>query len=99
MKGIPFAPEVRELVIKRVKEGEKVNDLAREFKCYPNTIRKWLAQDGVSGTDESGRNHRSLALLVSKHEREKQDLINIIGEMAVQIKELSKKKSRSSSNS
>jgi transposase-like protein len=95
-RGIIVTPEKKEIIISRVKSGEKVDDLAREFNLYPNTIRRWLAQEGVSGTHVSSsgktRNNQSLALLLAKSEREKQDLYKIIGELTVQYKELFKKK-------
>ena len=93
MKGVPFPQEIKELVIKRTREGDKIEDLAKEFKCTANTIRKWLTQSGgVSGTNSSGRNLRSNDLLMAKLQREKADLIAIIGELTVYNRELSKKK-------
>ena len=96
MKGVPVATEIKQVIIKRAKQGDKIDDLALEFSLYPNTIRKWLAQEGISGTITNAngmtRNQRSNALLLAKSEREKQDLIAIIGELTVQIKVLSKKK-------
>jgi transposase-like protein len=98
-RGIATAPEIKELIFKRVREGDKIDDLAREFDLYPNTIRKWLAQEGVSGNfvskNGSVRNYRSTALLLAKAERDKQDLLKIIGELVVINKELSKKKDKS----
>ena len=95
-RGIMVAPEIKEIILGRAKSGEHVDDLAREFSLYHNTIRKWLAQEGVSGTHVSPngktRNNQSVALLLAKSEREKQDLYKIIGEMMVQYKELVKKK-------
>ena len=43
----------------------------------------------------SVRNYRSTALLLAKAERDKQDLLKIIGELVVINKELSKKKDKS----
>jgi transposase-like protein len=108
-RGIPVIPEIRELIINRVKIGENLDIVAREFSIYPNTIRKWLAQEGVSslggssssslgcnssGTSGTGstRNGKSTALLLAKAQREKQDLLTIIGELIVQLKGQSKKK-------
>jgi len=93
MKGTPTNPQVKEIIINRVKAGEDLNQIASEFKLYPNTIRKWLAAGGVSGTSDTGRNHRSNALLLAKAQREKQELLAIIGELMVANKELSKKNS------
>jgi len=105
-RGIPVIPEIRELIINRVKIGENLDIVAREFSIYPNTIRKWLAQEGVSsfgggcnGSNNSGtsgtrstKNGTSTALLLAKAQREKQDLLTIIGELIVQLKGQSKKK-------
>lgn len=95
MKGVPFPKEIKDLIIKRTREGDKVEDLAKEFKCFPNTIRKWLAQSGgVSGINSSGRSLRSNDLLMVKLQREKADLLAIIGELTVLNRGLSKKKDR-----
>jgi transposase-like protein len=87
MKGVPFSDELKELIIKKVKEGELIDSLAREYKIYPNTIRKWLAMSGgVSGISQSGRKLKSNDLVIAKLNREKQELIAIIGELTVQLK-------------
>jgi len=39
-RGVQTNPDVKELIIKRAKEGERIDYLAREFKLYPNTISK-----------------------------------------------------------
>jgi len=106
-RGIPVIPEIRELIINRVKIGENLDIVAREFSICPHTIRKWLAQEGVSSLGNGGscngsyisgtgagsaRNGRSTALLLAKAQREKQDLLTIIGELIVQLKGQSKKK-------
>jgi transposase-like protein len=95
MKGVPFPEEIKQLIVKRTREGDKIEDLAKEFKCNSNTIRKWLVQSGgVSGVNSSGRNLRSNDLLMAKLQREKADLLAIIGELTVLNRELSKKKDR-----
>lgn len=95
-RGIMVSPEIKKIILARAKSGDHIDDLAKEFSLYPNTIRKWLAQEGVSGThvNSNGKpgNNQSLALLLAKSEREKQDLYKIIGELTVQYKELFKKK-------
>jgi transposase-like protein len=93
MKGVTVLPEIRNIIIKRAKEGDKIDDLAREFSLYPNTIRKWMAQEGVSGISSTGRNHRSVALMLAKSEREKKELMEIIGKLTVELTKGSKKKS------
>lgn len=91
MKGVTVPQNIRDIICKRAKEGENLDDLAREFKIYPNTIRKWLAQEGVSGISTTGRKQRSVALLLAKAEREKQDYLAIIGELTVLLKQSKKK--------
>ena len=91
-RGIQTNTEIKLLILRRAKEGDRIDDLAREFGLYPNTIRKWLATEGVSGVTSTGRNQRSTALLLAKAEREKQDLINIIGKLTVQLSRSDSKK-------
>lgn len=91
MKGSPVPQNIKDIICRRIKEGENIDDIAREFKLYPNTIRKWLAQQGISGISTTGRNQRSIALLLAKSEREKQDYLAIIGELTVLLKQSKKK--------
>jgi transposase-like protein len=87
MKGVTFANEIKELIIKKVKAGESIDILATEYKIYPNTIRKWLAlSGGISGVSSTGRNLKSNDLVIAKLNREKQELMTIIGELTVQLK-------------
>ena len=92
MKGQPVRQDVRDMIISQVRQGQTVDNVAKENQLSPNTIRRWLGQSGGGGT--STRNPRSESLTVSRLIREKQDLMTIIGELAVQNKELSKKKDR-----
>lgn len=91
-RGVQTSPEIKDLIIKRVKEGDRIDELAHEFKLYPNTIRKWLALEGVSGVHSTGRNQRSTILLLAKAEKEKQDLLNIIGKLTVELSKSGSKK-------
>jgi transposase-like protein len=87
MKGIPFSEQLKELIIKKVREGESIDSLSKEFKVNSNTIRKWLALNGgVSGVSSTGRNLKSNDLMIARLNREKQELIAIIGELTVQLK-------------
>ena len=95
MKGIRVPQPVKELIISRVRNGERVDDIAREFDLYPNTIRKWLKDIGVNSNSNNGSNctqdgmnisKSSNSLLISKLQREKQELLAIIGELTVLTK-------------
>jgi transposase-like protein len=99
MRGIKVPEPVKTLIIERVKNGERVDDIAIEFNLYPNTIRKWLSdlQIGVS-VSSTGDKSRSEALEISKLKREKQQLLEIIGELTVLTRQ-SKKKSKGLSDS
>lgn len=91
-KGLAVIPEIKEIIIKRAKSGDRIDELAKEFSLYPNTIRKWLAGEGVSGISSTGRNQRSVALMLAKSEREKKELMEIIGKLTVELTRGSKKK-------
>lgn len=96
MRGIKVPDPIKQLIIERVKNGEKVDDLAIEFDLYPNTIRKWLADLNISATKADTRNTSEL-LQISKLKREKEQLLAIIGELTVLTRQ-SKKKSKGSSD-
>jgi hypothetical protein len=91
-RGVVTNPNIKEIIINRAKAGDRIDELAKEFKLYPNTIRKWLATEGVSGVTTTGRNQRSTVLLLAKAEREKQDLLRIIGKLTVELTQSGSKK-------
>jgi len=109
MRGIPTPQPVKDLIIDRVKNGERVDDVSKEFGLYPNTLRNWLRDSGTysrnskhSGglnpnTGESAASNRSPSdiLTISKLQREKQELLEIIGELTVLTKQSKKKSGRS----
>jgi len=109
MKGTVVPQPVKDLIIDRVKKGERVDDLALEFSLYPNTIRRWLRQSsgevgkaremkeseqdsGCSPNPKRSKAYPSVNLQISKLQREKQQLLEIIGELTV-LTQQSKKKS------
>ncbi len=94
MKGKRIPEPVRNIIIERVKNGERVDDVAGEFSINPNTIRKWLGELGIP-VSSGKKKGRSEALEISKLKREKQQLLEIIGELTVLTKQ-SKKKSKGS---
>ena len=97
MRGKKVPEPVKKLIIERVKNGEKVDEIATEFDLYPNTIRKWLSELQIS-VSSTGNKGRSEVLEISKLKREKQQLLEIIGELTVLTRQ-SKKKSKGLSNS
>jgi transposase-like protein len=97
MRGKKVSLPVKQLIIERVKNGEYVDDLAVEFDLYPNTIRKWLAALGVESSKHPKKS-KSEALQISKLQREKQQLLEIIGELTVLTRQPKKKSKRSFDN-
>ena len=63
-----------------VRQGQTVDNVAKENQLSPNTIRRQLSQSGGVGSANT-RNPRSESLTVSRLIREKQDLMGIIGEL------------------
>jgi hypothetical protein len=75
------------------KNGEKVDDLAFEFNLSPNSIRKWLKDKGVTSIRGGSKVGSSEILQISKLQREKQQLLEIIGELTVLTRQSKKKSS------
>lgn len=93
MKGTPTPQPVKDLIIERIKKGEKLDHLAKEFDIYPNTIRRWLKLLGIPTSNKSSTKSSEI-LMISKLQREKQELLEIIGELTVLTKQSKKKSSR-----
>lgn len=80
-----IAPEVREQIIKRLKEqGASVSELAEEHGISSQTIYGWLGK-GVTAPPS--------VLEVSRLKRENQTLMEIIGRLTVQLSLMEKKNS------
>jgi transposase-like protein len=101
-KGTPVPQPVKDSIMDRVKKGESVDDLASEFDLYPNTIRRWLRQssnESGDGWDQSKKKQSksppSLGLQISKLQKEKQQLLEIIGELTLLTQQSKKKVGRS----
>jgi hypothetical protein len=93
MRGVVVLPAVKDLIINRIKNGEKVDDLAFEFNLSPNSIRKWLKDKGVTSIRGGSKVGSSEILQISKLQREKQQLLEIIGELTVLTRQSKKKSS------
>jgi transposase-like protein len=80
-----IAPEVREQIIKRLKEqGASVSELAEEHGISSQTIYGWLGK-GVTAPPS--------VLEVSRLKRENQTLMEIIGRLTVKLSLMGKKNS------
>lgn len=78
----PIKKEIKEEILAKVKNGEKVPALAATYGVAPNTVYGWLSD---RATSEPG------TLELSRLKRENQELYALIGRTAAQL-ERSKKK-------
>ncbi|NJK71722.1 MAG: transposase [Thermales bacterium] len=92
MKGKPTSPEIKALILKSfLDDGVPVSRLAIEYKLNPNTIYKWLKQDNqaLTGIDTD---KQKLLLENTRLKRDKQELIDLIGRLTIDVDKLNKKK-------
>lgn len=79
-----FSTEYKEEVIARVKAGEKsVSEVARDYGIPPKYIYNWIG---------SPANKDPYVLKINRLEREKSELLQIIGELTTEIKREKKAK-------
>jgi len=78
-----ISPEVKKEIIEKVKNGEKVNDLASKYGISNRTIYAWLKRSVDSSI--------SLAEF-NRLEKENHDLKAIAGALMFQLEKLKKKK-------
>ena len=81
-KGYKIAQEVKDQIIKRVKEeGISVADAAKEHGIHEATIYNWLGKGAESGSGAE----------LLKLRREKKALLELVGEMTLRLSESQKK--------
>jgi len=79
-----FTIEFKEEVVAKVKAGEKsVSEIARDYGISPKYIYNWI---------ESPINKDPYVLKINRLEREKSELLEIIGELTAEIKRGKKEK-------
>lgn len=83
--GKRYTREVKEEVLAKIRNGQKVSEVAEIHGISEMTIRTWLGRDAAGGG--------SRMLEMSRLRRENAELIRIIGELKVDS-ERQKKKSR-----
>jgi transposase-like protein len=71
-----YAPEVREEVVKKIRNGQKVLEVAKLHGINEMTIRTWLERDTTSTAAET--------LELSRLKRENESLLRIIGQLTYQ---------------
>ena len=83
--GKRYGTAVREEVLGKIRNGQKVSVVAREHGINEMTVRNWLVRDTENGSAQ--------VLEMSRLKREKDSLLRIIGQLTYES-ELSKKNQR-----
>ena len=68
-----YSGEIREEVLKKIRGGRRVSEVAKEHGINEMTVRTWLERDTSSGAAE--------ALEVSRLRRENEALYRIVGQL------------------
>jgi transposase-like protein len=76
-----IAPELKAEMLEKVKLGEKVVDIAKQYGVYHKTIYNWMSNK-VNQTNEQ--------LEISKLKRHNEELLRMVGELTVEIIKLKK---------
>lgn len=93
MKGKTVPIEVRNSIIKTfMEDGVPVAKLAKEYNLNANTIYNWIKNTNISDTGDFDK--QKLVLENSRLKREKQELIDLIGRLTIDVDKLNKKKDK-----
>jgi transposase-like protein len=87
MKGVKTTQEIKDLILSKINQGCAASQLATEYNISPNTIYTWISQSANSDKDK-----QSMILENSRLKREKQELIELIGRLTIDVSRLNKKK-------
>lgn len=81
-------PEVKATILKQVKlDWRSVKDAAAEFQISTPTIHAWLKKE----VDESGVSTSAYLTKIHRLEKEKEDLVQIIGALSIVVERFKKK--------
>ena len=87
--GTRYAKEVKEEVLRKIREGQRVLEVARSHGINEMTIRSWLERDtGMTAAE---------TLEISRLKRENESLLKIIGQLTYRA-ELREKNQRRGSH-
>ncbi len=82
-KNYRIAPEVKEQILKRIKEeGISVEDAAKDAGVHNTTVYKWLGR-GVRGNPSVGE--------IVRLKRQNEELLSLVGEFTLQLSHAQKK--------
>jgi transposase-like protein len=87
MKGVKTTQEIKDLILSKINQGCVASQLAIEYNISANTIYTWISQSANSDKDK-----QSMILENSRLKREKQELIELIGRLTIDVSRLNKKK-------
>ena len=87
--GKRYAKEVKEEVVRKIREGQRVLEVARSHGINEMTIRSWLERDSGMMAAET--------LEISRLKRENESLLKIIGQLTYRA-ELREKNQRRGSH-
>jgi len=87
--GKRYAKEVKEEVLRKIREGQRVSEVAKAYGINDMTIRTWLERDTESTAAET--------LEISRLRRENEALLKIIGQLTYRA-ELREKNQRRGSH-
>jgi transposase-like protein len=87
MKGKPYPPEFVDMILEQVKTSSKsVAEVARENGLNENLLYAWIKKHSSNPT-----NQNALLLENQRLKKEKQQLIDLIGRLTVNLDQLKKK--------
>lgn len=83
-----ISPQIKETILKQVKQdGRKVSEVAKEFSISTVTIYNWLSKEVAS----TGKTDMAYLKEIHKLQREKDDLVRIVGALSIVVEGLKKK--------
>ncbi len=77
------APEIKEEILFKIKQGTSVADIVGQYGVSSKTIYGWLGASSVSSPS---------VLAVGRLKREKDDLLRLVGELTLLLKKGEKSK-------
>jgi len=88
MKGTRYPQELIDKIIEEIKlSGKSVIEVATENGLNPKTVYKWVRKASTSSTSTN-----NLILENKRLKKEKQELIELIGRLSIDVDKLNKKK-------
>ncbi|MBD3197140.1 MAG: transposase [Candidatus Lokiarchaeota archaeon] len=90
MKGIHYPQELIDKVLEQIKtSGKTISQICSENNLNQKTVYGWIKKHNLNHDDQ-----KSLLLENQRLKREKQELIELIGRLAIDVDKLNKKKDK-----